>query len=237
MKKISFAVLLFVLVCLCGVMTADAIYEKPILFRGIEWGTSYNELVETYPNKNENELFMIDIHEICIIDNSRESSEIWTKISYKTITGWIIISEWGGDPCYQYDSFKNLGSIEDKSKTWTIRKYNDDFRLGLYRNTKIDIKDNPGSNGNIIAVVEEKNKSYSLREFETMAVAEDEEDYYSGFWIKIEYEPEKYGWIFQKNNICAPTHVNDIGQQDPILETPEWLFFSIANYYLYEGGI
>ena len=55
MKKISFAVLLFGFVCLCGVVTAEAVYEKPILFRGIEWGTSYNELVETYPNKNENE--------------------------------------------------------------------------------------------------------------------------------------------------------------------------------------
>ncbi len=43
MKKISFAVLLFVFVCLCGVMTTEAVYEKPILFRGIEWGTSYNE--------------------------------------------------------------------------------------------------------------------------------------------------------------------------------------------------
>ena len=55
MKKISFVVLLFVFVCLCGLVTAEAVYEKPILFRGIEWGTSYNEVVETYPNKNQNE--------------------------------------------------------------------------------------------------------------------------------------------------------------------------------------
>ena len=54
MKKIPFAVL-FILVCLCGFVTAEAVYEKPILFREIEWGTSYNEVVETYPNKNQNE--------------------------------------------------------------------------------------------------------------------------------------------------------------------------------------
>ena len=53
-RKIPFAVL-FILVCLCGFVTAEAVYEKPILFREIEWGTSYNEVVEMYQNKNESE--------------------------------------------------------------------------------------------------------------------------------------------------------------------------------------
>ncbi len=42
MKRISAIIMVIALIVSCGSALAD-VYEKPILFRGIEWGSTYQE--------------------------------------------------------------------------------------------------------------------------------------------------------------------------------------------------
>lgn len=53
MKKTTLLLSLMLIICWSSSAFAESIYEKPILFRGIEWGTPYNEVVESYENKGE----------------------------------------------------------------------------------------------------------------------------------------------------------------------------------------
>ena len=48
MKRRLFALLLVLSVCLCACACAESASEKPILFRGIQWGTPYQEVMESY---------------------------------------------------------------------------------------------------------------------------------------------------------------------------------------------
>lgn len=48
MKRII-SLLLFVLIVVCNVALADDVYEKPILFRGIEWASSYTDALKGLP--------------------------------------------------------------------------------------------------------------------------------------------------------------------------------------------
>ena len=52
MKKMIF-VLCFVIVFCCGVAAAEDIYEKPILFRGIQWGETYDNFIQIFPEGKE----------------------------------------------------------------------------------------------------------------------------------------------------------------------------------------
>lgn len=55
MKKRLFALFLLAAVCLCGTVSAETAdenaYDRPIFFRGIEWGSSYGTIMENYPEK------------------------------------------------------------------------------------------------------------------------------------------------------------------------------------------
>ena len=266
MKKPIFIVLLLMATCLLYATEANLKENGTILAKGLIGDYQYeirkfemsgfeysvwvnnslneqeNAIYDDFINKNkigfikyDEEEVLIDIFEICFIEKTK-GDEIWAKVSYKKIIGWINIREqWWN--FYKEKTFDYLGSVKYDSKIWIIRKYDDNFYLRFDADTKIAVRDKPSSNGNIISILKysshtkQDNPDCYIEKFKTIEVAENEKDYFSDFWVKIEYESGKFGWIMDNGIFKAEDRDTPI--HDLILSTPEYLFFYFANAWLF----
>ena len=145
----------------------------------------------------------IDIYEICFISNDKkdanQNGELWVKLSDGEKTGWIDTGL--TENPYANGHYSCLGSIKSGSKSWIIRKYDNYVSYEYWKNTHMEIRDNPGSYGKIIAVLNlsfSENPEYFREEtvtFRTSAIADNENNYDDERWLKIEYEKNKFGWF------------------------------------------
>ncbi len=131
----------------------------------------------------------ISITEIYFKDSgSYEKNESWLKVRYKNIDGWL---RFGNYDMYEDGEWSILNVSELQNTKWTARKFDSGF--SLY--TNLNVRDKPGVSGSTVL--------YTLKTtgqgfVETVAVTEQKEtiDGITDYWLKIEYEPGKFGWIF-----------------------------------------
>ena len=150
--------------------------------------------------------YTIRVLEVCTIEylNKPKNSEgspagqLWFKIQLKNSTGCICISpDFLGeyvDPYYE-NRYEILGEIKT-SKKWTVRKLKQEISV----HEKINVRDQPGLDGKKVFLLHdfEKGSRSSQENHETLAITEETEtiDGLTDYWLKIEYEPGKFGWIF-----------------------------------------
>ncbi len=128
--------------------------------------------------------------------------EIWYKIQYEETIGWICInmdSETLTQNPHQmvpYDDndYEILEIIESAGKKWTIRKLGG--LVAVWE--RLNVRDKPGLGGKKIFLLHDY-ETGSPGEFYTIFATTEETEKIDGLpdhWLKIEYAPNKYGWIF-----------------------------------------
>lgn len=137
----------------------------------------------------------ITIHELCEIEypNDSREGELWFQITTCGKTGWI---------CYYRNSTGNLYDgirgmytdvIQSGGKTWNIRSLNQS--ICVYEN--LNVRDAPGLAGKKVFLIEMDEDHY-FRSFTISEITAETEtiDGLTDHWVKIEYQPGKFGWIF-----------------------------------------
>ena len=178
----------------------ETIGDKTIEIRKFEvsdhksglWDIQDATIYDNYSTKNKigtlTEGVVLDFFEICFIPNSKEADQgdLWIKLSDKKTTGWVHAYSDIWNP-YADDNYSYTGSIESGSRTYHIRKYNNDVSWWKDESfpsvTVLEIRDKPGKDAKIIAKVK-KGTSH----FNAVSITEDDA------WLMIEYKKGKFGW-------------------------------------------
>ena len=96
------------------------------------------------------------------------------------------------DPNYKNGN----GTIITASKKWTVRKL--EQLVSIWEKT--NIRDKPGLDGNVVSHTHnfELGTRSPQETYEILAITEETEtiDKFKDHWLKIEYEPGRFGWIF-----------------------------------------
>ncbi len=148
----------------------------------------------------------INVLEVCTIEylNKPKSrwgnpaGELWYKIQFDNSVGCICVSpDFLGkytDPYYD-NRYEILGEIQT-SKKWTVRKLKQTVSVW----EKLNVRDKPGLEGKKIFLLHnfEEGSRSPQENHEIVAITEETEtiDGLTDHWLKIEYEPRKFGWIF-----------------------------------------
>ena len=159
---------------------------------------------------------ILDFYEVCFIPSDKEPNrgDLWVKLSDKTITGWVHAYSDEPNP-YADDNYAYLGSIMSGSKTYHIRKYNNGvvWWIDAFNSSKtsifLEVRNMPGKDAPIIAKIKKGTSTLvvggegTVHYFNSVAITEEYDDYDIGYWVKIEYEDDKYGWA--PNNFFWPS--------------------------------
>ena len=149
---------------------------------------------------------IIDVLEICTIEYlnkpadkwGKPAGEVWFKIQHQKSDGYICVCkdfiQMYSDPYYE-DRYEVLEEIQT-SKKWTVRKL--EQLVSIWEKT--NIRDKPGLDGNVVSHTHnfELGTRSPQETYEILAITEETEtiDKFKDHWLKIEYEPGKFGWIF-----------------------------------------
>ena len=128
---------------------------------------------------------------------NRASGELWYKINFENLIGWICISpDYLGkysDP-YTNNRWQIIDSIQSSGKKWTIRAL--DQTLSVWEN--LNIRENPGITGNkVLYTIRPKDTDPPQSNVEVIAITEEVEiiDGIEDHWVKVKYK-QYIGWIF-----------------------------------------
>lgn len=148
----------------------------------------------------------INVLEVCTIEylnkpKSRWGSpagELWYKIQLENTVGCICKSPESlgefTDPYYD-NRYEIIEEIQT-SKKWTIRK----LKQGISVWVRLNVRDKPGLDGKKVFLLHnfEEGTRSPQENHDIVAITEETEtiDGLTDHWLKIEYEPGKFGWIF-----------------------------------------
>ena len=151
---------------------------------------------------------VIKVSEVCTITYLNKPKdkwnnpvgELWYKISLNEKPGCICVSNSLGeytDPYYE-NRYEVLEEIQT-SKKWTVRKLNQ--LVAVWE--RLNVRDKPGLEGKKVFMLHDYDYSNGSglnpqENHEILAITEETEtiDGINEHWLKIEYAPNKYGWIF-----------------------------------------
>ena len=148
----------------------------------------------------------IDVLQVCTIEYlnkpknewGNQAGEVWYKIQFEKLTGYICVcKEYIGkysDPYYE-NRYEILEEIKT-SKKWTVRKMEQTVSVWV----KLNVRDKPGLEGKKIFMLHnfEPGTRSPQQNYEIVAITEETEtiDGITDRWLKVQYAPGKYGWIF-----------------------------------------
>ena len=156
----------------------------------------------TKDKKNEwgESCVILDFYEICFIPENKENNhgDLWVKLSDKKTTGWVHAESSMLNP-YANENYSYLESIESGTETYHIRQYISRISWHDWEGNTLKVRDKPGKDGEIIAEVRIGTSWFEadyeiVQCFNSVAITEEIESEY-GYWVKIEFEKNKYGWI------------------------------------------
>ena len=138
-----------------------------------------------------------NIHKVCSIEFQEKDpwgqplGEMWLEISTQKLTGWICCNDRYPSTLYTDNKYAIIETIATASQTWTVRKLEQLFTIW----ETVDIMDMPGLQGNKIHTFQYTGLQSN---FSSIAITEEMEtiDGKTDYWVKIEYEDGKYGWVF-----------------------------------------
>ena len=138
-----------------------------------------------------------NIHKVCSIELQETDQwghplgEMWLEISTKKLKGWICCNDRYPSTLYTDNKYAIIETIATASQTWTVRKLEQLFTIWR----TVDIMDTPGLHGNKIHTFQFAGVQSN---FSSVAITEEKETINgkTDYWVKIEYEEGKYGWVF-----------------------------------------
>lgn len=138
-----------------------------------------------------------NIHKVCSIELQETDQwghplgEMWLEISTKKLKGWICYNDRYPSTLYTDNKYAIIETIAIASQTWTVRKLEQLFTIWK----TVDIMDTPGLHGNKIHTFQFAGVQSN---FSSVAITEEKETINgkTDYWVKIEYEEGKYGWVF-----------------------------------------
>jgi len=151
---------------------------------------------------------IINVLEVCTIEYFNKpksnwnalSGELWFKIQLNNSTGYICKSSdflgEGVDPYYE-NRYEIIEEIQT-SKKWTVRKIKQDVSVW----ERLNVRDKPGLEGKKVFMLHDYDLESGGRSpqetYKIVAITEETEtiDGLTDHWLKIEYVPGKFGWIF-----------------------------------------
>lgn len=170
-----------------------------------EYRTIYENYTFNAPIGKLKDNDLIKVGEVCTISYldkpndkwNNPAGELWYKITLNDETGWICVSNSLGeytDPYFE-NRYEVLEEIQT-SKKWTVRKLNQ--RLSVWE--KLNVRNKPGLEGEKVFLLHdfEEGTRSPQENHDIIAITEETEtiDGKTDHWLKIEYAPDKYGWIF-----------------------------------------
>ena len=148
----------------------------------------------------------INVLEVCTIEYlnkpkdkwGNQAGQLWYKIQLDNSVGCICVSRESlgeyTDPYYD-NRYEILEEIQT-SKKWTIRKMNQTVSVW----ERLNVRDKPGLDGKKVFLLHnfEEGTRSPQENHDIVAITEETEtiDGLTDHWLKIEYEPGKFGWIF-----------------------------------------
>lgn len=152
----------------------------------------------------------VTVTEICtIIDTSRPESEygysygeVWYKIENTDINGWIRITgtqvSTGKDP-YYHGNYQIIDVIKTTDIDWTVHAINQSISVWKV----VDVHEKPGIDSVIVTKIHdfESDSGNSQQNYTVVGITEEKDtvDGKTDYWLMIEYEPGKTGWVFGRN--------------------------------------
>ena len=138
-----------------------------------------------------------NIHKVCSIELQETNQwgtplgEMWLEISTKKFKGWICCNDRYPSRLYKNNKYSITETITTASQTWTVRKLEQLFTIW----STVDIMDTPGLQGKKIHTFQFTGVQSN---FSSVAITEEKETINgkTDYWVKIEYEEGKYGWVF-----------------------------------------
>ena len=148
----------------------------------------------------------INVLEVCTIEylnkpNDRwgnPAGELWYKIQLGNVIGCICKSpdSLGEFTEPYYDNRYEIIEEIQTSKKWTIRKLKQEISVWV----RLNVRDTPGLDGKKVFLLHNfEEGTRSPQENHTIVAITEETETIDGLtdhWLKIEYEPGKFGWIF-----------------------------------------
>ena len=149
---------------------------------------------------------IINVLEVCTIEYLNNPKDkwgtadcaLWFKIQLKNLSGCICVcKQYLNIYCNPYyeNRYEILGEIQ-ASKKWTVRKLEQTVAVW----EKLNVRDKPGLDGKKVFLLHnfEPGTRDPQENYEILAITEETEtiDGLTDHWLKIEYAPQKYGWIF-----------------------------------------
>lgn len=149
----------------------------------------------------------VTVTEICtIIDTTRPESdngysygEVWYKIENANLIGWIQVEgKLVSKSCnpYYHDNYRVIDVIESNGVYWTAHAINQPVSVWKVA----DVHEKPGIDSTVVTKIHDfEPGSRNLQENYTVVAITEEKDTVDGdtdYWLLIEYEPGKTGWIF-----------------------------------------
>lgn len=149
---------------------------------------------------------VIKVSEVCTIAHlnkpndkwNNPAGELWYKIYFNGKAGCLCISSSLGE--YTEPYFENRYEILEElktSKTWTVRKLKQ--LVSVWE--RLNVRETPGLDGKKVFMLHDFDSGSGKNpqeNHEIIAITEETEriDGRTDHWLKIEYAPGKYGWIF-----------------------------------------
>lgn len=178
-----------------------------------------------------NSYVLLDFYETCFIseDKNDPRGDLWVKVSDKKITGWVHADSSMRNP-YANENYSYLGTIGSEAETYYIRKYNDILSWWKWKDDShswsiddtLQVREKPGKQSRIIAEITagptfHESPDVTIHYFNSEAITEEyvylnhaeEKDNECGYWVKIEYEKSKFGWVSSNyfRDIATPEYI------------------------------
>lgn len=154
-----------------------------------------------------NSYVLLDFYETCFIPESKGApqGDLWVKVSDNKITGWVHANSSMRNP-YAEENYSYLGTIEVEAETYHIRKYSDILSWWKWKDDShswstddtLYVREKPGNQSRIIAEITagptfHESPDVTNHYFNSEAITEENDE--SGYWVKVEYQKGKSGWV------------------------------------------
>ena len=198
--------------------------ENRVIFNAYKNGKKIAEL------KDNDKVTVLEICTIEYLEKPKDKwensqGELWYKIQTLEVTGWIHISlsilGKYNDPYYN-NRYEIVEVVESSGKTWTVRTM--DQTISVWNMVKV--MDDPGLGGETLFVLHESKIEGSQQENYTVVAMTEETETINGitdYWLKIEYLPGEYGWIFGGDA--------SVERGGPKYYIPEWTVENDLRWY------
>lgn len=211
--------------CIVEVIIGNLLQEQNrVIFDAYIDGKEIAEL------KDNDKVTVLEICTIEYFDKRKDEwgnpqGELWCKIQKSEVIGWIQTSLTNlgkyTDPYYN-NRYEIVKVVESSGKKWTVRTM--DQTISVWE--KVNVRDNPGLDGETLFVLHEFKKEGAQQEsYAVVAMTEETEtiDGETDYWLKIEYLPGEYGWIFGGDA--------SVEKGGPKYSIPEWSLETYLRWY------